>query len=336
MPDASPAASVVLLVAYDGINLLDLAGPAEAFRTATFLGADPGYEVVLATPTGEPVGSTCGIPVAPLVGLDEVAARQVPVETLMVVGGLGSRAAAADRGLLTDLAAVGRRAGRVTSVCTGAAVLAAAGLLDGHRATTHWATCDDLAAAHPDLTVEPDRIYVRDRDRWTSAGVTAGIDLALALIEHDHGAELAHAVAGWLVVFVRRPGGQAQFSAQLSAGPAHTPTLVELQRWLPDHLDEDLSVAALAARCHMSVRSFGRAFRAETGEPPAAAVEALRVEAARRLLETTDLTVAAIAPRVGLRSAEVLHRAFRRRVGTTPAAYRHHFRTVPAPQPAAG
>lgn len=329
-------AHVVLLVAYDGINLLDLAGPAEAFRTATFLGADPPYEVVLATPTGEPVESTSGIPVAPLAGLDEVAARQVMVETLMVVGGLGSRAAAADDRLLADVAAVGQRAGRVTSVCTGAAVLAGAGLLDGHRATTHWAACDALAAAHPEVTVEPDRIYVNDRDRWTSAGVTAGIDLALALIEHDHGAELAHAVAGWLVVFVRRPGGQAQFSAQLSAGPARTPALVELQRWLPDHLDEDLSVAALAARCHMSVRSFGRAFRAETGDSPAAAVEALRVEAARRLLETTDLTVAAVARRVGLRSAEVLHRAFRRRVGTTPAAYRHHFRHAPSPRPATG
>ncbi|HEX7133561.1 MAG TPA: helix-turn-helix domain-containing protein, partial [Iamia sp.] len=249
----------------------------------------------------------------------------VSVDTVVVVGGLGTYAAARDEGFVADLRAVGRRAGRVTSVCTGAEVLAATGLLDGHRATTHWASCDALAARHPDIEVVPDRIYVHDRDRWTSAGVTAALDLALALVEHDHGAELAHAVAGWLVVFVRRPGGQNQFSAQLSSDPARTPILVELQRWLPDHLDEDLSVAVLARRCGMSVRSFGRAFRAETGTSPAAAVEALRIEAARRLLETSDLTVGAVARQVGLRSPEVLHRAFRRRVGTTPAAYRDHF-----------
>lgn len=329
-------AHVVLLVAYDGCNLLDLAGPAEAFATATLLGASRPYEVVVATPDGRPVTSASGIAVGAAVGLDEVAARQIPVETLMVIGGLGSRAAAADPGLLDDLRAVAARAGRVTSVCTGAEVLAAAGLLDGHRATTHWASSAALDRRHPAVTVEPDLIYVRDGDRWTSAGVTAALDLALALVEHDHGAELAHEVAGWLVVFVRRPGGQAQFSAQLAAAPARTPALQELQRWLPDHLDEDLSVARLAARCAMSVRTFGRAFRAETGESPAAAVEALRVESARRLLETTDLTVSAIARQVGLRSAETLHRAFRRRVGTTPAAYRQHFNQAPAPQRAAG
>ncbi len=321
---------VVLLVIPDGCNLLDLAGPAEAFRVATLLGADPGYEIVTATVDGEPVRSDSGIALVPDRTLPDVARQGTAVDTLMVVGGVGTRAAARDERLVTALASVGRRAGRVTSVCTGAEVLAATGLLDGHRATTHWASCDSLAARHPAVEVVPDRIYVHDRDRWTSAGVTAALDLALALVEHDHGAELAHAVAGWLVVFVRRPGGQTQFSAQLSSEPARTPILVELQRWLPDHLDEDLSVAALARRCGMSVRSFGRAFRAETGTSPAAAVEALRIEAARRLLETSDLTVGTVARRVGLRSPEVLHRAFRRRVGTTPAAYRQHFNRVSA------
>jgi transcriptional regulator GlxA family with amidase domain len=323
-PDA-PAPHVVLLVVPDGLNLLDLAGPTEAFRTATLLGASPGYELVTATADGRPVRAESGIAIGADVSIGEVARRGVAVDTLMVVGGVGTRFAARDHRLVADLRAVGRRAGRVTSVCTGAEVLAATGLLDGHRATTHWASCDTLAGRHPEVEVVPDRIYVHDRDRWTSAGVTAALDLALALVEHDHGAELAHAVAGWLVVFVRRPGGQTQFSAQLSSEPARTPILVELQRWLPDHLDEDLSVAALARRCGMSVRSFGRAFRAETGTSPAAAVEALRIEAARRLLETSDLTVGAVARQVGLRSPEVLHRAFRRRVGTTPATYRQHF-----------
>jgi transcriptional regulator GlxA family with amidase domain len=155
--------------------------------------------------------------------------------------------------------------------------------------------------------------------------VTAGIDLALALVEDDHGAELAHEVAGWLVVFTRRPGGQAQFSAQLRAQAARTPAIREVQLWLPDHLDRDLTVARLAERAGMSERSFARAFRAETGTTPAAHVEALRVEAARQLLETTDLTVAAVATRVGFNHPETLHRAVARRLGTTPDRYRQHF-----------
>jgi transcriptional regulator GlxA family with amidase domain len=175
------------------------------------------------------------------------------------------------------------------------------------------------------VTVEPDRIFVHDRDRWTSAGVTAGIDLTLALVDADLGPEVAHQVAAHLVVFARRPGGQAQFSAQLRAQVAHTPAIAELQRWLPDHLTDDLTVERLAERANQSPRSFARSFRAETGSTPAAHVEELRVEAARRLLETTDLGVAAIAPRVGLKHAETLHRAFVRQVGTTPDRYRQHF-----------
>ena len=216
---------------------------------------------------------------------------------MLVVGGLGTRQAAGDE------AFVGRRRPRwppeperITSVCTGAFVLAAAGLLDGHRATTHWASCDDLAPAAPGVDVEPDRIYVRDGNRWTSAGVTAGIDLALALVEDDHGPELAHQVAGWLVVFVRRPGGQAQFSAQLQAQPARTPAIAEVQRWLPDHLDEDLDGRRPRPPRRHEPAHLRPGLPAETGTTPAAYVEALRVEAARRLLETTDLTVRGRGP----------------------------------------
>jgi transcriptional regulator GlxA family with amidase domain len=239
---------------------------------------------------------------------------------------LYKRQARSNAPLVADVAAVARRAGRVTSVCTGAWLLAAAGLLDGYEATTHWSSCDSLAERYPEVVVHPDRIYVHDRDRWTSAGVTAGIDLFLALVEHDHGPEMAHQIAGWLVVFAHRPGGQSQFSAQLRARPATTPSIAELQRGLGDHLDDDLGVDALAARVGMSPRTFARSFRRETGTTPAVYVEELRVDAARALLESTDLTVATIAGRVGIRRAETLHRAFQRRVGTTPDRYRQHFR----------
>ena len=174
------------------------------------------------------------------VGADIVVAgwrARRPFDTLLVVGGLGTRPRSTTSRSSTGVRGLAGRAGRITSVCTGALALAAAGLLDGYQATTHWASCDRLGRPAPEVEVAADRIYVHDRDRWTSAGVTAGIDLALALVEDDHGAELAHAVAGWLVVFVRRPGGQSQFSAQLQAQPARTPAVAELQRWLPDHLD---------------------------------------------------------------------------------------------------
>jgi len=320
---ASPR--TVVLVAYERLQLLDLAGPVEVLRTATRLGADPPYATLIATLDGKPVASESGVQLAADTSFDALTRSDDPIDTLVVVGGAGSREAYQDDELIDGIGQLANRARRVTSVCSGARLLAAAGLLDGFEATTHWASCDALAERHPEVRVLPDQIYVRDRNRWTSAGVTAGIDLFLAIVEEDHGAELAHAVAGWLVVFVRRPGGQSQFSAQLRADPAVSPSLSALQRWLPDHLDDDLGVEALAARAGMSTRSFSRAFRRETGTTPAAFVEELRVEAARRLLETTDLTVAAVAGCVGLRHPETLHRAFRRRVGTTPDRYRDHF-----------
>lgn len=315
----------VVVVAFDDFQLLDLAGPVEVFETANRLGGEPGYRRTLVTPNGRRVRSSSGVAVDADASITALAKSTAPIDTLVVVGGLGARLATQDDAFLASIAALASRARRITSVCTGALVLAAAGVLDGYRATTHWASGDELAASHPTVEVLADRIYVHDRDRWTSAGVTAGIDLALALIEDDHGAALAHQVAGWLVVFTRRPGGQAQFSAQLRAEPAPTPSIREMQLWLPDHLTEDLTVARLAERASMSERSFARAFRAETGITPAAHVEELRVEAARRLLEGTDLTVAAIATRVGLKHPETLHRAVARRLGTTPDRYRQHF-----------
>jgi transcriptional regulator GlxA family with amidase domain len=315
----------VVFVAMDAFQLLELAGPLDVVRAASLLGADPPYRSVVATPGGNPVRSESGLVVAADTSVHALATGDEPVDTLVVVGGVGARGLVGDEALLDDLRRISARARRTTSVCSGAALLAAAGLLDGFQATTHWAYCADLARRHPDVDVLADRIFVHDRDRWTSAGVTAGIDLFLALVEDDAGAELAHAIAGWLVVFVRRPGGQAQFSAQLRSQPARSPAIGELQRWLPDHLDEDLSVDTLAARAGMSSRTFARTFAAETGTTPAAYVEELRIEAARRLLEGSDLTVETVAKRVGFRRPETLYRAFRRRVATTPDRYRQHF-----------
>lgn len=320
-------------VAFDGIQLLDLAGPLEVLDAANRLldrrGEPAAYAMTVATPGRRAIRTSSGVEIGADVALADAAATTGPIDTVLVVGGSGTRAAMVDEPLLGDVRALADRADRVASVCTGALVLAAAGLLDGYRATTHWASCD-LLARRTQVQVTPDQIFVVDRDRWTSAGITAGIDLALALVDADHGPELAHEVAGWLVVFARRPGGQAQFSAQLAAQAARTPAVAEIQRWLPDHLGEDLTVSRLAERADMSPRTFARTFRAETGTTPAAHVEELRVEAARRLLETTDQTVGAIARSVGLRHAETLHRAFTRRLGTTPARYRQHFARQPA------
>ncbi len=317
----------VVLVAFDRLQLLDLVGPIEVFDAADRVGGGGLYETRVLTEGGHRVRSTSRIEIGADGSLDDAPAS---FDTLVVVGGRGTRGLLGDEAFLARVRELAARADRVTSVCTGALVLGAAGLLDGHQATTHWDSCGELAELSDKIEVLPDQIYVHDRDRWTSAGVTAGIDLALALVEADHGPELTHQVAAWLVVFARRPGGQAQFSAQLQAQAARTPAIAEVQRWLPDHLDADLTVDRLADRAGMSPRTFARTFRAETGTTPAAHVEELRVEAARRLLETTGLTIGAIAGCVGLKHAETLHRAFVRRVGTTPDRYRQHFARTPA------
>lgn len=271
----------VTVVLFDGCTLLDLAGPADVFRGATLLGAAPHYRLVLASPNGGPVRANCGIGVTVDASITDVA-RHSGTDTLLVVGGFGVDRLIEHQQSLVDLRRISAQARRTASVCTGALALAAAGLLDGYRATTHWASCDRLAIKHPQVNVEPDRIYVQDRDRWTSAGVTAGVDLSLAMVEADCGAQLAHLIARWLVVFVRRPGGQTQFSVQLRSQPADTPAIAALQRWLPDHLTEDLSVEALAQRAGMSPRNFARVFRTAVGTTPAVLVEALRVEAVCR------------------------------------------------------
>ena len=311
----------VVFLVYPGVQTLDVIGPAEVFRTATEI-AGYGYEVEVVAPERGPL-STSSVSIC---ADRSIAACRGPIDTLLVAGGRGSRDARDDERLIRWLQGAARRSRRVTSVCTGALLLARAGLLDGRRATTHWAWCDHLAEEHPAVRVEPEPIFVRDGNVATSAGVTAGMDLALALVEEDLGAEVALGVARWLVLFLRRPGGQAQFSAQLASQTAERAPLRELQGWIPDHLGEDLSVSALAERVSMSERNFARAFRRETGVTPAAYVEAARVERARIALEGGAGSVDALAREVGFGTVETLRRAFRRRVGVSPADYRSRFR----------
>jgi transcriptional regulator GlxA family with amidase domain len=304
------------IVVFDRFQALDAFGPLEVLAGA-------GYEVELVARRAGPVRASNGSVVLVETALDDLPG---PIDTLLVTGGQGTRHPTELADVASLVAAHARRAGRVASVCTGAFVLAEAGLLDGKRCTTHWHYSERLAAHYPSVILEPDSIYVRDGAVWTSAGVTAGIDLALALVEEDRGSEVARQIARHLVVYLQRPGGQHQFSAPMAAQCTSGATLRDLVAWIREHLDADCSVAALARRAGMSQRSLARAFRTELDTTPASLVEQCRIEAARQLLETTDLTVAAIARQVGIGTPETLHRAFSRRVHVTPADYRARFR----------
>jgi transcriptional regulator GlxA family with amidase domain len=313
----------IVIVAYPGLQPLDLVGPAEVFGAAARL--SPGsYTLETVARNREPItASSGGYAIVPSTTTAECAG---PIDTLIVAGGFGVRKAREDDELVAWVRSAASRARRTASVCSGAFLLAAAGLLDGRRVATHWGSCDELQRLHPELHVDPEPIFVRDGDVWTSAGVTAGIDLALALVEDDLGPELAREIARWLVVFLQRPGGQAQFSSQLSSMPANQAPLRELQAWIAEHLDGDLRVEVLAERAAMSPRNFARAFRRETGMTPAVYVEALRVEAARNRLELGSEPVDLVAARAGFGTPETMRRAFARRVGVAPAEYRSRFK----------
>jgi transcriptional regulator GlxA family with amidase domain len=258
-----------------------------------------------------------------------------PIDTLLVGGGDGTAQAIVDAALLQQVRRLSPHSRRVASVCSGAFVLAEAGLLDDLQATTHWAWTSTLAKLYPRVHVVPDAIYMREFRRhqevWTSAGVTAGIDLALAMVADDHGTAMATEVARQLVVYVRRGGGQSQYSTHLAAqgadpdAGAHAAQVDALLVWIRDHLDGDLSVPALASRMHLSPRQFVRVFQRATGRSPGGHVEAVRVEAAQRLLATTTLPIAAVSRQTGFGSADTFHRVFRRQCHVTPSDYRTHF-----------
>ncbi|MGQ4417431.1 GlxA family transcriptional regulator [Streptomyces sp. SAS_269] len=310
-----------LLVLFDGVQSLDVTGPLEVFTGAEQ--HTPGtYHVRTASLEGGPVRTSSGLALVP----DGALTAMPDPDTLLVPGGQGTRGP--DPRLTDWLRAHGPRTRRLVSVCTGAILLAAAGLLDGRRATTHWAYCDKLARDHPAVTVDPQPIYVRDGYIATSAGVTSGIDLALALVEEDLDREVALTVARHLVVFLRRPGNQAQFSAQLAAQTARRDPLREVQRWITEHPAGDLTVESLAARARLSPRHFARAFREETGTTPGRYVDRVRLEHARRLLEDTCDGVEEISRASGYGTPEAMRRAFVRALGTAPAEYRRRFRPV--------
>ncbi|MFJ9732294.1 GlxA family transcriptional regulator [Streptomyces sp. NPDC101171] len=313
----------VLLVLFDGVQSLDVTGPLEVFTGAEQ--HTPGtYRVRTASLGGGPVRTSSGLALVP----DGALTAMPDPDTLLVPGGQGTRSP--DPRLTDWLRAHGPRARRLVSVCTGAILLAAAGLLDGRRATTHWAYCDKLARDHPAVAVDPEPIYVRDGNVATSAGVTSGIDLALALVEEDLDREVALSVARHLVVFLRRPANQAQFSAQLAAQTARRDPLREVQRWITEHPAGDLTVESLAARARLSPRHFARAFREETGTTPGRYVDRVRLEHARRLLEDTGDGVEEISRASGYGTPEAMRRAFVRALGTAPAEYRRRFRPVTA------
>ena len=304
----------IAFVIYPGFQLLDATGPIATFDIAERYQRGA-YEIEVVAPGGGAVMSSAGVA---LTAADLPAG---PFDTLLVAGGEGSRDFAARAALLDWLRAQAPGARRIASVCTGAYLLAEAGLLDGRRATTHWAHTEHFAARYPAVRLEADRIFIREGEVWTSAGITAGIDLALALIADDLGEEIARRSAQELVVYHRRPGGQSQFSALLDSGGVNG-RFAELMDWIRERLGEPLNVEQLADEAAMSPRHFARAFRAETGLTPAKAVERLRLEAARLRVETSGEPIDRVAEAVGFGDPERMRRAFLRTFGQPPQAIR--------------
>ena len=314
----------ILFLAFDGVTDLDLVGPIQVFSTASSAAEQssgrPIYTIVVASIAGGMVRTRSGLTIGSL-PLAEVDLGNV--DTIVVPGGRSTLEENAERPLVDWLVQNANRARRICSVCVGAFLLGAAGLLAGRKATTHWRATDILKARYPSTTVLPELIYQQDGPVWTSAGVSAGIDLALHLIEQDHGRSLAMMVAKTLVVFLRRPGGQKQFSSTLALQSDET--FSQLIAWAADNLAEDLSVEALAQRAAMSPRSFARKFHAAVGQTPAAAMEALRLEAAKRMLEDGTQPMKSIATTSGFGDQQGLRRAFWRALGITPSEYRERF-----------
>ena len=311
------------MLAFDDAQILDVAGPLEVFaRTSRWLHEHHGmvapYRVQLVTLKGGQVRMSNGLT------MDSQPAAAVRTDTLMVAGGIGASAAADDPDFIAALRRASDKARRVAGVCTGALALASSGLLANRRATTHWAWLDELQAREPACEVDRSSIFVTDGTVTTSAGVTAGMDMALALVEQDHGRATALHVAQELVIYLRRPGDQAQFSRHVAAELRDTP-FARLERWVFDHLDSDLSVTALAQQAGLSERQFFRRFIAEIGESPARWVRDLRLAAARRAIEQGTPSFKDVARRCGFGDEQRMRRAFQAQLGVTPSDYARRF-----------
>ncbi len=314
----------LVIVAFPGVQSLDVAGPYEVFAgadRASGSGRRAGYRPRVVSLEGGPVATSSGL----LLETERLAASPSALDTLLIPGGEGAMSARHDPRLIRWVRRAASSARRVATVCTGAYVAAEAGLLDGRRVTTHWAWAAQLAEEYPALQVDPDPIYIHDGRYWSSAGVTAGIDLALALVEEDFGVDVAQHIARWLVMFLHRPGGQTQFATPVWTPRAERSAVRSVQRHIEADPSGDLRLPQLAAAAAMSVRHFARVFRAEVGQTPGRFVEEVRMQAARRLLEESDDTLGVVAERSGLGSAETLRRAFLRNLHVTPDAYRRRF-----------
>jgi transcriptional regulator GlxA family with amidase domain len=321
---APQAARRIEILAFPGVQLLDVAGPLQVFASANDLarrrGASAPYALAVVAAQGPSLETSAGLSLV----VGPLPAPDGEVDTLVVAGGYGVDAAVENAALVAWLRQRSRRPRRIASVCSGALLLAATGVLDGRRATTHWGRCAELARRHPDVRVESDPIFVRDGRVWTSAGVTAGIDLALALVEEDLGRECALAIARQLVVFLKRPGGQAQFSVALSLQGGDE-KFDALHMWITRNLKADLSIPRLAERAGMSERTFLRRYREATGLTPAKAVERLRVEAAQRQLCASRVSIKRVAARCGFGSQESMRRSFARLAHVAPRDFRERF-----------
>lgn len=322
---ATPKRQVVL-VAFEGVQLLDVIGPSDILDAATrLLGGNGGYRMVVATPDGQPVRGSGGLRLDADLALGQV--RRRGVDTVIVGGGLQIDDVLGDPRIAPALKRIAPGARRTCSVCAGAFLLAEAGLLDGKAATTHWAFCAELARRHPSVHVEPDRIFVRDGRISTSAGMTAGMDLALALVEEDHGPEIARTVARWTVMFLQRPGGQSQFSERLALPAGVAAPIRETLDRIAANPAGDHRLPQLAQQASLSERHLRRLFAEQTGTTPARFTERVRVEAARDLLAGTATPIGTIAASSGFGSPETMRRAFLRVLGVGPADYRARFRS---------
>ncbi|MER7848586.1 helix-turn-helix domain-containing protein [Kitasatospora sp. NPDC096077] len=334
------AQRLIVIVLFEGVDLLDVTGPPEVFSLVRRESGDDatGYRVVLAAGTTDPVTTAAGVRILPDLTFEQAAAAG-GIDTLLVPGavepdGGGRVRAVTDPVVVGHVRTLAARARRVASVCVGAHLLAAAGLLDGKRATTHWSTAGQLAAEYPEIEVDADPIFIRAGEVWTGAGISACLDLSLALVAEDFGEELALRVARQLVMYLKRPSGQSQFSVPLEP-VSTTRRIEELRHHILRNLSGRLTVPELAAHAHVSERQLVRIFKTELGTTPSAYVESARVELARHRLESGDDTLERIAAACGFGTTDTLVRAFRRRLDTTPTDYRQRFRTVTGARPAA-
>ncbi|MEQ9198150.1 MAG: DJ-1/PfpI family protein [Parvibaculum sp.] len=319
-----------MMLVYDDAQVLDIAGPVQLLSSAIDPATGgPAYDVEIVAGERGPVATTSGLVLCVARSIVDIAPEELEdIDTFLVTGGEGSRTAMEDERLLAFVRKASARASRTVSICTGSVILAAAGVLDGRRATTHWAYAPTMRKRFPKVSVEDDAIYIRDGNIWTSAGVTAGMDLALALIEEDLGREMALTLARHHVMYLMRPGGQSQFSAQLAAQRVENERLARVCAFIVENPRADLTVPALAARAHMSERSFARHFVAETGFTPAQFVERARLDEACRRLAGGDVSLDAVSADAGFGAAERMRRAFIRHLGVTPGRYRERFRTA--------